>query len=45
VVGLLSIPIVWSRLRGLDKLNKILGYIGSKDGYSASSRLSRCCWP
>jgi hypothetical protein len=27
VVGLLLIPIVWSRLRGLDRLNKILGYI------------------
>jgi hypothetical protein len=27
VVGLLLIPIVWSRLRGLDKLNKMLGYI------------------
>jgi len=27
LVGLLLIPIVWSRLRGLDKLNKILGYI------------------
>jgi hypothetical protein len=27
VVGLLSIPIVWSRLRGLDQFNKILGYI------------------
>jgi hypothetical protein len=27
VVGLLLIPIVWSRLSGLDRLNKILGYI------------------
>src|ERR1700677_4044376 len=27
VVGLLLIPIVWSRLRGLDRLKKILGYI------------------
>jgi hypothetical protein len=27
VVGLLLIPIVWSRWRGLDNLNKILGYI------------------
>ena len=27
IVGLLLIPTVWSRLRGLDNLNKILGYI------------------
>jgi hypothetical protein len=27
LVGLLLIPIVWSRQSGLDKLNKILGYI------------------
>jgi hypothetical protein len=27
VVGLLLIPIVWSRRRGLDTLNKVLGYI------------------
>src|SRR5271155_2711838 len=27
VVSLLLIPTVWSRRRGLDKLNKILGYI------------------
>jgi hypothetical protein len=27
VVGLLLIPIVWSRRRGLDNLNKILGYV------------------
>jgi hypothetical protein len=27
LVGFLLIPIVWSRQRGLDKLNKILGYI------------------
>lgn len=27
VVGLLLIPTIWSRQRGLDKLNKILGYI------------------
>jgi hypothetical protein len=34
VVGLLLIPIVWSRRRGLDNLNKILGYV-----VTASSRL------
>lgn len=27
VVGLLLIPTVWSRQRGLDRLNKILGYV------------------
>jgi hypothetical protein len=27
IVGLLLIPTVWSRLRGLDNLNKILGYV------------------
>jgi hypothetical protein len=27
IVGVLLIPIVWSRQRGLDSLNKILGYI------------------
>src|ERR1700735_721072 len=26
VVGLLLIPIVWSRLRRMDRLNKVLGY-------------------